>query len=75
MPLERPRTILGYFGFDRTDYGADGGGKNGNRKWWHELREERIKDIETELEIFHQAYFVHLLVELESLEEKGTRIS
>ena len=74
MPLEQPRTILGYFGFDRTDYG-DNGGKNGNRKWWHELREERIKDIETELEIFHQAYFVHLLVELEILQDIGMRIS
>jgi arginase family enzyme len=37
--------ILGYFGFDKTVYGGD---IRKNRKWWHELREERIRGIEIE---------------------------
>jgi len=45
--LEAAETILGYFGFDMTIY-ATKTTKNKNRKWWHELREERIRDIETE---------------------------
>ena len=48
MLLEVGETILGYFGFDRTLYGDDG--RNKNRKWWHQLREERQKDIYTEKE-------------------------
>jgi DNA polymerase elongation subunit (family B) len=44
--LEAAETVLGYFGFDRTAYGTDNSRKN--RKWWHELREGRIRDIETE---------------------------
>lgn len=47
MLLDAAETVLGYFGFDRTVYG-DTGRKNRNRKWWNELREERIRDIETE---------------------------
>ena len=46
MLLEAAETVLGYFGFDRTVYGAENRRKN--RKWWRELREERITDIETE---------------------------
>ena len=47
MLLEAAETVLGYFGFDRTVY--DGYiRKTRNRKWSHELREERIRDIETE---------------------------
>ena len=45
--LEATETVLGYFGFDTTVYG-DTGRKNRNRKWWNELREERIRDIENE---------------------------
>jgi len=45
--LEATETVLGYFGFDTTVYG-DTGRKNRNRKWWNELREERIRDIEAE---------------------------
>jgi len=45
MLLEAAETVLGYFGFDRTVYGAENRRKN--RKWWRELREERITDIET----------------------------
>ena len=46
MLLEAAETVLGYFGFDRTLYGDSTQGKN--RKWWHTLRKERMKDIETE---------------------------
>jgi DNA polymerase elongation subunit (family B) len=44
MLLEAAESILGYFGFDRTLYGD----RKKNRKWWHELRQERRKDVETE---------------------------
>ncbi len=47
MLLEAAETVLGCFGFDRTIY-ATKTTKNKNRKWWHELREERIRDIEAE---------------------------
>jgi hypothetical protein len=47
MLLEAAETVLGCFGFDSTIY-ATKTTKNKNRKWWHELREERIRDIETE---------------------------
>ncbi len=47
MLLEAAETVLGHFGFNRTVYG-DTGRKNRNKKWWNELREERIRDIETE---------------------------
>ena len=46
MLLEAAETVLGYFGFDRTLYG-DAGRRKG-RKWWHTLRYEHSKDIETE---------------------------
>jgi hypothetical protein len=48
MLLEAAETVLGYLSFDRTAYGIDKNRKNRNRKWWNELREERIRDIETE---------------------------
>jgi hypothetical protein len=47
MLLEAAETVLGCFGFDRTIY-ATKTTKNKNRKWWHELREVRIRDIEVE---------------------------
>ena len=47
MLLEAAETVLDYFGFDTNIY-ATKTTKNKNRKWWHELREERIRDIETE---------------------------
>jgi DNA polymerase elongation subunit (family B) len=46
MLLEAAETILGYFGFDRTVYGD--AARKKERKWWHMLRQERTKDIETE---------------------------
>jgi DNA polymerase elongation subunit (family B) len=45
MLLEAAETGLGYFGFDRTAFGA---AKKRNRKWWSALREERNRDIENE---------------------------
>ena len=47
MLLEAAETILGYFGFDRTLYGD----RKKNRRWWHELRQERRKDIEIEIDV------------------------
>jgi hypothetical protein len=47
MLLEAAETVLGYFGFDKTVYGVVIK-KNRNKKWYHELREEKIRDIETE---------------------------
>jgi hypothetical protein len=46
MILDSAETVLGFFGFDRTVYGN----VKGKRKWrWYEeLREQRIRDIETE---------------------------
>jgi DNA polymerase elongation subunit (family B) len=38
MLIEAAETGLGYFGFDRTAFGAI---KKRNRKWWSALREER----------------------------------
>ena len=47
MILDAAETVLGYFGFDRTVYSDFK--KKGRRKWWYEeLREERIRDIQTE---------------------------
>jgi DNA polymerase-2 len=49
MILDAAETVLGYFGFDRTLYGNK---KNmSKRKWWwmEELRQERERDIKTEI--------------------------
>ena len=49
MILDAAETVLGYFGFDRTLYGDK---KNmSKRKWWwmEELRQERERDIKTEI--------------------------
>jgi hypothetical protein len=45
--LDAAETALGFFGFDRTAYSNI---KNGTRKkWYEELREQRTRDIETEM--------------------------
>jgi DNA polymerase elongation subunit (family B) len=46
MLLDAAETILSSFGFSRSLYGDTS--RNNNRKWWHGLQEERMKDIETE---------------------------
>ena len=46
-----PETVLGYFGFDGSVYRRSenrGIRSSKQKKWWNELREERIKDVETE---------------------------
>ena len=52
MILDAAETVLGIFGFDRTVY--DGNfektkKERRRKKWYEELREERIKDIQTEM--------------------------
>jgi len=46
MLLDATETVLGYFGFDRMLFGVTSRSKN--RKWWHQLREQRQKDIDIE---------------------------
>jgi len=45
MLFEAAETVLGYFGFDGTLYGDP---PRKNRKWWRELSDWRIQDIENE---------------------------
>ena len=45
MLLEAAETVLGYFGIDRTLYGDP---PRKNSKWWRELSNWRIQDIENE---------------------------
>ena len=50
MILDAPETVLGIFGFERTAY--SGLKKNNGRRrwrWYEELKEQRIRDIETEM--------------------------
>jgi hypothetical protein len=49
MILDAAETVLGLFGFDRTVYCSNIKKKNARRKWYEELREERTKDIQTEM--------------------------
>jgi hypothetical protein len=46
MLLDAAETVLGFFGFDRTVYSSP---KNGRRRWYEELKEQRARDIETEM--------------------------
>ena len=47
MLLEAAETALGYFGFDRTIYDVKSIKKK-DRKWLDELRQERVRNIQTE---------------------------
>ena len=58
MILDAAETVLGIFGFNRTVYSSGNGnfssdnknkGRQRRNKWYAELREERIKDIQTEM--------------------------
>jgi DNA polymerase elongation subunit (family B) len=49
MILDAAETVLGYFGFDRTLYGADHKNNRKKKKWYDELQEERTKDIQSEM--------------------------
>jgi hypothetical protein len=51
MILDAAETVLGIFGFDRTVYGNFEKIKKGRRrKSYEELREERMKDIQAEMQ-------------------------
>jgi hypothetical protein len=47
MILDAAETVLGFFGFDRTAYSNLKNGRK--RRWLEELREHRLRDIETEM--------------------------
>jgi hypothetical protein len=51
MILDAAGTVLGYFGFDRSTFNNNLKKNNGRRKWrcYEELREQRTRDIETEM--------------------------
>lgn len=46
MLLDASETVLGIFGFDRTLFG-----KPKYKKWWMELRSNRVRDVEAETNI------------------------
>jgi hypothetical protein len=46
MILDAAETVLGFFGFDRTTYSDL---KKGRKKWFEQFREQRARDIETEM--------------------------
>jgi hypothetical protein len=48
MLLDAAETVLGYFGFDRTAHG-DEKRSGRKRRWLQELKEERERDIRTEM--------------------------
>ena len=47
MILDAAETVLGFFGFDRTVYGNVK--RNSKWRWYEELKEQRVRDIETEM--------------------------
>ena len=47
MILDAAETVLGYFGFNRTVYENPRNNRK-KKKWYEELHEERIKDIQAE---------------------------
>jgi hypothetical protein len=46
MILDAAETVLGFFGFDRSTYSNL---KKGRKKWYEELREQRVRDIQTKM--------------------------
>jgi hypothetical protein len=47
MVLDAAETVLGYFGFDRSAYSDLK--KERRKKWYEEMREQKLRDIETEM--------------------------
>ena len=45
MILDAAETVLGYFGFENPTRN----GRKKKNKWYHELQQERTKDIQTEM--------------------------
>jgi DNA polymerase-2 len=48
MIFDAAETVLGFFGFDRTAYSSLKKNK-GRKKWYEELKEQRARDIDTEM--------------------------
>jgi hypothetical protein len=48
MILDAVETVLGYFGFNWTVYENPRNNRK-KKKWYEELREERTKDIQSEM--------------------------
>jgi hypothetical protein len=46
MVLDAAETVLGFFGFDKNAYSNI---KKGRRKWYEEIRDQKARDIETEM--------------------------
>jgi DNA polymerase elongation subunit (family B) len=49
MVLDAAQSVLGYFGFDRTDYGDERNSIPTKWRWLQELKQQRKKDIKTEM--------------------------
>jgi DNA polymerase elongation subunit (family B) len=49
MMLDAAETVLGYFGFDRTLYGDKKKISKRKSQWFHEMRQERERDIKIEM--------------------------
>jgi DNA polymerase elongation subunit (family B) len=49
MIFDAAETVLGFFGFDRNVYCNLRGNSGGRKKWYEELKEQRARDIETEM--------------------------
>jgi hypothetical protein len=49
MILDAAQSVLGYFGFDRTVYGDKRNTVPKKWRWLQELRQQREKDIKTEM--------------------------
>jgi hypothetical protein len=49
MILDAAESVLGYFSFDRTVYGDKNNTTPRKWKWLQELRQQREKDIRTEI--------------------------
>jgi hypothetical protein len=47
MIFDAAETVLGFFGFDRSAYSNIKKGRR--RKWYEELKEQRARDVETEM--------------------------
>jgi F420-0:gamma-glutamyl ligase-like protein len=48
MILDAAGTVLGFFGFDRTVY-SNPKKNSGRMKWYEELKEQTVRDIQTEM--------------------------
>ena len=49
MVLDAAETVLGFFGFDRTAYSNLRNTERRKWKWYEEMRQQRVRDIETEM--------------------------